>query len=244
MRAQMRSRVFNVRSAHVPPRRKGENESPRKCQYRFPAAIPALYRICGDTPKAWPKTMAKTAIGALQHPGRRHQRPFQIEAGGAHGSPDATKSSQEARKSCPRDVQERPKAAEKQPECGQDKPMVKTAIGVLRHPGKRHQRFSQIEVGGAHESPDATKSVQETRNRCPRDALERPKAAEQRPKCGQNASKTGQGDTQTPPKTNPASLKTRLAHDRDRQPGPPGCRNDFSRLMASRTWRAKCVATH
>ena len=52
MRAQMRSRVFNVRTAHVAPRRKGENESPRKCQYGFSAAIHALFTINGDTPKA------------------------------------------------------------------------------------------------------------------------------------------------------------------------------------------------
>ena len=113
--------------------------------------------------------------------------------------------------------------------------MAKTATGALQHPARRHQRPSKIEAGGTHESPDATKSVQEARKRCSRNAQERPKAAEQRPKCGQNASKTGQGDTQTPPKTNPASLKTRLAHDRDRQPGPPGCRNDFSRFVALRT---------
>ena len=93
----------------------GENESPRKCQYGFPAAIHALYKVSGDTQKAWPKTMAKTATGALQHPARRHQRPSKIEAGGTYESPDATKSVQEACTRCPRDTKERPKAAQKDP---------------------------------------------------------------------------------------------------------------------------------
>ena len=114
----------------------------------------------------------------------------------------------------------------------------------FQHPTQRRPKPFKIEPRGTHESPDATKSVQEARNRCPRDAQERPKAAEQRPKCGQNASKKGQGDTQTPPKTNPASLKTRLAHDRDRQPRPPACRNDFSRFVALRALLAKCAPTH
>ena len=152
----------------------GANESPRKCQYGFSAAIHALFTINGDTPKAWPKTMAKTATGALQHRGRRQQRP------------------------------------------------------------------SKIEAGGTHESPDATKSVQEACKRCPRDALERPKAAQKRPKCGQAAPKTGLGGTQTPPKTNPASSKTRTGHDRHWQPPSPGYRGDFPRFDALRAWLATC----
>ena len=112
----------------------GENESPRKCQYGFPAATHALYRISGDTQKAWPKTMAKTATGALQHPARRHQRPSKIEAGGTHESPEATKSVQEACKRCPRDTQERPKTAQKRPKCGQDAP--KTGQGGIQTPSE------------------------------------------------------------------------------------------------------------
>ena len=225
------------------------------------AAIHALFRISGDRHKALPKTMPKTATGAFQHPDRRHQRPSKIEAGGTHESPDATKSVQEACKRCfPRHVMTnagpvlyyvvlcyaaihalhriRGDTRKAWP-----KTMAKTANGALQHPARRHQRPSKIEAGGTHESPEATKSVHEACKRCPRHTQERPRAAQKQPKCGQDAPKTGLGGTQTPPKTNPASSKTRTGHDRHRQPPSPGCRNVFSRFVALRALLAKCAPT-
>merc|ERR1712078_360376 len=125
--------------------------------------------------------------------------------------------------------------------------MAKTANGVLQHPVRRHQIPSKIEAGGGggtHESPEATKSGHEACKRCPRDTQERPRAAQKRAKCGQEAPKTGLGGTQTPPKTNPASSKTRTGHDRHRQPPSPGCRNVFPRFVALRALLAKYAPTH
>ena len=206
--------------------------------------------------------MAKTATGAFQHPDWRHQRPSKIEAGGTHESPDATKSVQEACKRCfPRHVMTnagpvlyyvvlcyaaihalhriRGDTRKAWP-----KTMAKTATGALQHPARRHQRPSKIEAGGTHESPDATKSVQEAWERCPRHVQERPKAAQKRLQRGQDAPKTGPGGTQTPLKASPGSPKTHIGHDRHRQPLSKGCQNDFARFVALRAWHAKCVPTH
>ena len=139
----------------------GENESPRKCQCGFPAAIHALYRINGDTQKAWPKTMAKTATGTLQHPARRHQRPSKIEAGGTHESPDATKSVQEVCKRCPRDTQERPKST---PKANQE---------PARAP-KQPQEAPKSD-------PRSPKRAQERPKRSPRSTQEDPRATQEAP---------------------------------------------------------------
>ena len=50
--------------------------------------------------------------------------------------------------------------------------IAKTATKGLQHPARKHRRPSKIEAGGTHESPDATKSVQEARKMRPRDAQE------------------------------------------------------------------------
>ena len=127
----------------------GENERPRKCQYGFPLAIDALWRTSGDTRKAWPKTMAKIATGALQHPARRHQRPSKIEAEApmraqmrprvfkkrAKGVQETSKCFQKLAKSGPSAAKTRPRQAWEAP-----RPLPKTSpasskthIGHDRH---------------------------------------------------------------------------------------------------------------
>ena len=94
-------------------------------------------------------------------------------------------------------------------------------------PSPEAPKTFQNRGGGTHESPDATKSVQKACKRCPRDVQVLLKTGQKRRKCGQDAPKTGLGGTQTPPPTNPTSLKTHIGHDRHRQPPSPGCRNVF-----------------
>ena len=68
--------------------------------------------------------------------------------------------------------------------------IAKTATKAPQHPARGHERSSKIKAGGNHESPDATKSVQEARKMRPRDAQEHPKAAQELSKCGPRAPKT------------------------------------------------------
>ena len=171
------------------------------------AAIHALFRISGDRHKAWPKTMAKTATGAFQHPDWRHQRPSKIEAGGTHESPDATKSAQEACKRClPRHVMTnagpvlyyvvlcyaaihalhriRGDTRKAWP-----KTMAKTANGALQHPARRHQRRpkSRLEAPTrARRQPRASMSLQKVPKTHPRASKSCPKAAQARPRRAQD----------------------------------------------------------
>ena len=168
------------------------------------AAIHALYRINGDRRKAWPKTMAKTATGAFQHPDWRHQRPSKIEAGGTHESPDATKSVQEACKRClPRHVMTnagpvlycvvlcyaaihalhriRGDTRKAWP-----KTMAKTANGALQHPARRHQRRPKSRL----EAPTRARRQPRASMKLAKGAQDTPKSVQELPKSSPSAAKT------------------------------------------------------
>ena len=168
------------------------------------AAIHALYRISGDRHKAWPKTMAKTATGAFQHPDWRHQRPSKIEAGGTHESPDATKSVQEACKRClPRHVMTnagpvlyyvvlcyaaihalhriRGDTRKAWP-----KTMAKTANGALQHPARRHQRRPKSRL----EAPTRARRQPRASMKLAKGAQDTPKSVQELPKSSPSAAKT------------------------------------------------------
>ena len=178
------------------------------------AAIHASCRISSDRHKAWPKTMAKTATEAFQHPDRRHQRPSKIEAGGTHESPGATKSVQEACKRCfPRHVMTnagpvlyyvvlcyaaihalhriRGDTRKAWP-----KTMAKTANGALQHPARRHQRPSKIEA----EAPMRAQMRPRVFKKRANSAQETSKSLQKLPKSGPSAAKTRPGQARETPR--------------------------------------------
>ena len=120
------------------------------------AAIQELHRIRGDTRKAWPKTMAKTANGALQHPARRRQRrpkstletPTRARrqprasmklAKGAQDTPKSVqelpKSSPSAAKTRPRQVWEAPRPFQKRRRQAPRRVLATIVIGSLLRQG-------------------------------------------------------------------------------------------------------------
>ena len=68
-----------MRTAHVPPRRKGKTRDQGNANTDFLWQF-KHYRESVATRMAWPNIMAKIVTGARQPPARRHQRPSKIEA--------------------------------------------------------------------------------------------------------------------------------------------------------------------